>query len=454
MTAELATRPFKLVPDKDEDQGPTRLVPRDYQVYASNWLRNKKRAMLTDKAGLGKTLEAAEAADRPALVVAPTYLVDQWAEFLSDQYPDDVVSLAKGGRRKRLKALRRKADWYVVNVQMLRSYEMPSSIKTVIFDEAHHLRNRRAMQSRAAAKLARNPALRIYELTATPIWKNVDDLWMLLHILQPKLFPSYHDFVNLFCTVTEDPWAGIKVIGIKGHMRRELEELLDVLRLGRTYQEVGRALPPIIERNIKLDFPDKLMEQYNDVKHNFRLQLLEDESLIFMSYAAVMHTLRQLTAYPGKVEAVVDILEDTIGGPDPKAVVIFCWYKDHAEMLAKKIKAAGYDGVELITGDVDSDERIRRALRAKVAVATIASLSEGCNLQHARTVIFFEENWPPGSNYQALSRVRRDRNDDGEDLEPVSVYYLHVRKTIDEIIHRITKKREATIKDVMKEVLQ
>jgi SNF2 family DNA or RNA helicase len=82
-------------------------------------------------------------------------------------------------------------------------------------------------------------------------------------------------------------------------------------------------------------------------------------------------------------------------------------------------------------------------------VATIAAMSEGVNLQHANRVVFLEENWTPGSNYQALSRVRRDCGH-----PTVFVNYIQSKNTVDQHIHRVSKQRSGTIMQVLKPALK
>ncbi len=444
---------------------PIKLEPRPYQQVAIDFLKEKRRAMLTDQAGLGKTLEAALAAKTPCLVIAPTYLTEQWYNFLCAQFPNDAkrgqIVWAKGSRMRRIKAFKQRAKWTVINIQMLRTfyeYVPVEHYDTIIIDEAHHIRNRKAAQSKLAAAICKGVNKRVYLLTATPIWKNPDDLWMLLHTLQPSLFPEYADFVDLFCNTELDAYQGIKVVGIKRSMTRALNELLNVVRLGRSYKEAGRALPPKTYHFIKVDFPKELMKKYNELKMYWSMQLegLEGNGrLAFSSYGAVLSTLRTLSAWDGKVAALLECMTDVMAGENPAPATVFCWYKRHAAMLYRCLKVKFPDKrVVLITGDVKASDRPRIALEADIVVATISSMSEGVNLYHHRSVHYFEENWVPGSNYQSLSRVVRDRNDDGENMEPVRVFFYHTRGTIDERIHAMTKAREGTIKQLISESLQ
>jgi superfamily II DNA or RNA helicase len=440
------------------------LIPRDYQIQASAFMQAHKRALNTDDTGLGKTLEAAEAAVGPTVVAAPTHLTEQWFDFLCKQYPESTVVLASGSRKQRTEAIRTVgADWYVINHQMFRSYGMPDGIGTLIIDEAHHFRNRGAMQTKMLyAFVENNPDVRVYLLTATPTYTSVDNIWSMLHIIDPVEFPSYSQFVDTFCTTMFDPHDHGRVIGTRRTRRAELKKIIDFVRIGRTYAEVGRLLPPIIGSAVKVKLPEDVMQMYRDMHYRYKVEYTDEETgeakmLPMFSASGVLHTLRAITA-PAKVIAVADQLEDI----DPKKkIVIGCWYKQTAKLMydeiekrKKRDKDFRPGTVVCITGDEPPAERRRLAMSASTAIVTIASMSEGINLYHMRGVMFLEEHYSPGANYQLLRRVRRDRNDDGRDVEPVLVWYFYVPKTADETIHKVSRQRGASAKDVLNEVFQ
>lgn len=172
---------------------------RPYQVQGVTKMKEMKRFGNFDDPGLGKTVQACEAAELPVLVSCPGYLVDQWAEFLNEQYPDHLISVATGPRKDREFFLSVKADWYIVNHEMFRdingatrkvnSYSMPD-VKTVIIDELHHFRGHNSSQAKNMVSYVKNTD-RVYGLTATPIYTEVDDLFMQFRILQPKVWTSY-----------------------------------------------------------------------------------------------------------------------------------------------------------------------------------------------------------------------------------------------------------------------
>lgn len=468
MVAEVVT-PVSTPPLVAEAVG---LTDRPYQKEGINFLWNIRRGMNTDAPGLGKTPQGALAAEVPCMVICPTYLVQQWGDWIKAHLPKRTVVVCKGSREEKINLMLKPADFLIMNKEMLRTHKREIlviakrfRIKTVIFDESHHLRNRGTTAAISAVDLARLVP-RVYELTATPIWKEVDDLYMQLRILHPDLFSSYNLFVEDWC-VADHTRFGTKVLGVKKEMIPALQEMLDAIRIGRTYEQAGRDLPPIIENVMKLSFDPAERKRYDDAVTTYRLKFENEPDLFMMSYIEVMHTLRQLTAAE-KAVPILETIEDSKPYHNDKYIV-FTWYKDFAERLAQAIP-----GAILINGDMAPSERVKQAARQRPIITTISSLSEGVDLSWARMVLFAEEHWPPGSQVQSLARVRRERlappvQYDGQLSEwdnilmkldaraaneaPILVYYTVVENSIDETIHNTTRRRSATIKQVMSEAL-
>ncbi len=476
---------------------PSTFVLRPFQVEDVAWLRATKRGLVTHAPGLGKTAVSAYAADTPVLVVCPNYLTVMWYQWLTSTDEASLirnngnvvanvsgtVALARGTFADKLSTLRSEADWVVINVEALgthSSFMVDLAVRnwwsTIIFDESHHLRSHTAKRSRVAVQLARVTP-RVYCLTATPIWKEVDDLFNQLQIIHPTLFTSYTHFVNLFC-VADKTRFGTKVLGIKKRMLPELEEILSQVRIGRTYAEAGRQLPDMIEKFIKVELPPSLRRNYDQLVTYWRTKLsggdassLDDSNSIFLdNFSQVLNTLRLIARWPGKYEAASDIVAEALHGQTalsnvqyaaeltkPRSsnrIVVFTWFQDTAETAAREFNALPNVHAVAITGKLKIDERRAQALNKhnNVICATIASLSEGIDLSDARTVIFLEEYWTPGSTYQALSRVRRERNLESNE-EPVLVYYVQSANTIDEHIHTVNQRRSGTAKELLKETL-
>lgn len=456
--------PFEPVCGKGEVACPCYIgpaVPRHYQETGISFLRDNKHALLTDAPGMGKTIQAAYAASTPVLIVAPKHLTEQWAEWLEGRdeksmerndgkiianVPGKVnlVTFGWGDRYRKARRLREGGDWVIVNYEMLRTHFADLKqqyYSTMILDESHHVKTHTAKQSKAAVSLS-DDIENVFLLTATPIMREVDDLYNQLRILEPDLFTSYTKFIQMFC-VTEWTRFGPQIYGIKKEMLPHLEELLDVVRLGRSYEQVGRELPPVIEKYVKIELPPETRRIYNECADLWRIEI-ESQGEGFSSWMAVMHALRRIVTGTFKLDAVYDLLADEV-----RKATTFTWYRETAHRLATRL---GEDAFEVVTGEDAVAVRRQKALGNKHVIVTILALSEGIDLSDARTVVFAEENWTPGSNYQALSRVRRERVG-GNNTEPVVVYYVMCDKTIDEVIHRRAKSRSGTIKEVIKEAL-
>jgi len=402
------------------------LIPRPYQLEGIEWLASKRRAMLVDAPGLGKTLQAAEAAIKPVLISAPSYLTEHWAEFIYEQFPGDSISLAMGDRTRRTKTLQRDADWYIINHQMLRTYDMPKGIQTFIVDESHHMKSHKAEMSQYALIIALQVP-RVYLLTATPIIREPDDLFMQLRLLDPVTFDNYERFVSAFCNRTWGPFQ-FEIHGLK--RGTNFNKIYAGYSLGRTYEQVKLDLPELIESKLILTPPPDFIAKYRKAKTDY---LLDDR--VLNSPLEVLRELRRMTVCPQKVDAIKALLEDS-----PGKSVVFCWYRDTAALLGEALNAP------VITGALKpSDRRMLALKRNDCIVATIASLSEGVDLSFCRTVVFAEQDYTPGRLHQAISRVHRF----SADVTPVRVFYALMKGTVDEVIHHCVDRRISSVYEVL-----
>lgn len=423
------------------------LTPRVYQESGIDYGLRKKKYMLADDPGLGKTYQASEVIFRadafPCVIFTPGHLVDQWAKHLQAQYgwAGKTVSYAhKADFYLRDWALQKHADFYVANIEMLRqvsNFNWPQKIKSFVFDESHHLKNKDSKQAQGARTLifTYKPEY-VIAISATPIKREADDLYMQLHILRPDVFTKYKTFVDTFCEKEETPW-GTKVIGV--HDKTGLLKLLEGIILRRSYNEVGMELPDLIESIVPVEFTEAQRTSYETLKHELILKVADfEEEIPYMWAIQALQTLRRMTATDDKIEAICDIALEA------ELPVIFTHYKDTAKRIAEQLK------VPAITGEIPAEKRQEIAKAQKIVVCTIDSMTEGVDLSHMQTVIFAEEDYTPGSNYQALSRVRRF----GARLDkPIIKYCVHIEDSIDEHIHGIAEKRYQTATGILADVI-
>lgn len=203
-----------------------------HQVFvADRVLRDEPhRFLLSDEVGLGKTIEAglilkelrARGSARRVLIIAPAGLVSQWVYELHSKFNErftriDSTNIAAhialcGGN---VEQMWQSYPSIVTSLHMLRTNEryiealLAQEWDLVIFDEAHHLR--RYLERRGAAqgseqderrmtaayRLAQRLQQRTYSLlllTATPLQLHAYELYSLVELLDPALFPTYQDF--------------------------------------------------------------------------------------------------------------------------------------------------------------------------------------------------------------------------------------------------------------------
>lgn len=474
---------------------PRSFIPRPYQVEGAVHLRKTVRGMIYDQPGLGKTLQACMALTTPAIISCPGYLVDQWCDFIEDQYPNWKVARINSllWREQRQELLSTPHDVWVVNHEMWASrrepfkggkepkpkdpdysyerlyrwkqqralhYETAARISykwpaasTLVIDESHHMRNKDASQSENCATFA-DTCQQVILLTATPQYKDVRDWWHQLRIMDPRTYRSYRRWLDSYCYLTG--WND-SLIKVRPHMAAELRDEIAKVAIGRTYEVVGLFLPDLIEKVVKVNWHPDLKKMYKEIKNNLNIKTDGGYSLD-INPGSVLHTLRMMTACPEKIDAVKHIIEDipdevlpdgtTKGAP----VIVFCWYRDTAELCEAEFSQSP-SSVE-ITGAYSQKERLRRAtdITTRVKCVTMASMSEGVDWSEASTVIFVEEDYTPGKIYQALSRVRRHSTTGKK--EPIVVYYVHMRESVDEAIHQSVTERQGDVRRILRRALK
>ena len=166
---------------------------RPYQVRGISWLaaaaESEGGAILADEMGLGKTVQAVgllalRAETGPQLVVCPTSLVTNWAHEIARFAPGLTVHAGRisdapdtAGSVTITSYARLRLG---VDVLAARSWA------TTIYDEAQALKNTRTQLSRAARRIDTQARI---ALTGTPIENSLDELWAILRVVAPSVFP-------------------------------------------------------------------------------------------------------------------------------------------------------------------------------------------------------------------------------------------------------------------------
>lgn len=444
------------------------------------------RKILADAPGAGKTIQSSEAAcsltsnNQSVLVITPAHLVEQWFKDLSNQYPDAPIVSIDGPKQKRLKQLKYKAKFIICPLQSLRRQDFVDAlaqcvilnhVQVCIIDESHYVKARDSKQSKAVQQLVRPDFIpHVIMLSATPISREADDLFQQMRILDPHVNSNFDKWLNEYCWYTYTQF-GPQQVSLKHKKADQLSHWM----MGRTYEQIGLELPPLIDTEHDVNLLPQRRKVYDDLHAYWVAQVEEVGTLHADSAMEVMHTLRHITASPEKLALLQSYLDT-----DPGPYLIGCWYRASAHEVVNSIKASHpHLNPVAITGEIQpATARIALAKSLNnpndVIVATIPSISEGVDLSHCNTLYYYEQDWTPGKMHQFESRTHRHRDNTNtpDDLtiqeptkpgefstihipqdpneRPIILRYLHVAKSIDKHVHAVRNNRAVNIKDIIK----
>ncbi|MCZ7535050.1 MAG: SNF2-related protein [Acidimicrobiia bacterium] len=207
-------------------------VPFQFKPLMRLLRSDRPRILIADDVGVGKTIEAglilreltARAPLDRVLVVCPKALTLKWrAEMLRF---DERFTILKGDLlRWCLDETQRDGVWpqecsrAIVPLELLRRKEVidgtegrhsrpglttidpPPAFDLLIVDEAHHLRNPATMSHEVATLLCDVSEAAVF-LSATPVQIGAQNLYSLLQMLRPELFPTFEVFREMIAPNT------------------------------------------------------------------------------------------------------------------------------------------------------------------------------------------------------------------------------------------------------------
>lgn len=428
-----------------------------FQRPGVQFLKTAEHALLADEMGTGKTVqvavalrELAEAGEDPypCLVVAPNSVKTSWRRELQKWVPGVDVQLISGGAVQRRKAIDAVTHVGVVNyestwrnsrlagygsIRLTAAEKEPKELndvawRTVILDEAHRVKNPRAKQTRACWYLGHQSTVRFrWALTGTPLANAPDDLWALLHFLDPEEWPAKSAYVDRYCLQSWSPYGGLDVVGVRPEMKEEFYALLDP-RMRRMPKElVLPFLPPKVRSVREAPMVPKQAKAYKQMSETMTAVLAEDadgrdvvaatqpivKAMRLMQFSSAFAELNEegkvrLSTPSNKVDALLEVLDEL--GPF-ESVVVFAQSRQLIELasfaLAERRVSHG-----LIVGGMSDDQRDRSMLdfqegRTRVILLTIQAGGEGITLTAARHAVFMQRSWSMLGNKQAEDRVHR-----------------------------------------------
>ena len=435
---------------------------RPYQLDGFGWLaflwQHRLGGILADDMGLGKTLEAlalicharqADPAGAPFLVVAPTSVVPNWAAESARFTPGLKVvtitdTLARSGAA--LAEVIAGADVVVTSYTLLRldfGAHQAAEWSGLILDEAQYTKNHQSKIYQCARRL-RAPFK--VAITGTPMENNLMELWSLLSITAPGLFPNPARFRDYYARPIERQGDA----ELLAQLRRRIRPLVK----RRTKEQVAADLPEKQEQVLEVELHPrhrKLYQTYLQRERQKILGLIGDINANRFTILASLTRLRQLSLHAAlvdsaqadlpssKIDTLLDQIADVAAGGH--RALVFSQFTGFLALVRERLDAAG---VRYCYLDGKTRDRVAVLRRFKdgtdpVFLISLKAGGFGLNLTEADYCFLLDPWWNPATETQAIDRTHRigqTRN--------VMVYRLIAKDTIEEKVMAL-KARKAEL---------
>ena len=439
---------------------------RPYQQQGLDWLAflhdNQLGGILADDMGLGKTVQSLalflhvldQQPDARFLVVAPTSVVANWQRETNRFAPGVEVRAITGTEARRGTGLvdavgdaRVVVTSYALFRIELEEYQK-LEWEILVLDEAQFVKNHRAKTYQCVRRLDATIKLAV---TGTPIENSLMDLWSLLSIVAPGLYPDPKRFSEVYRRPIE---AG------------RAPELLDTLRRRvaplmrrRTKDDVLTELPPKTEQTVDIELSPRHQRIYQTQLQRQRskvLGLVDDVHRNRFEILRSLTLLRQLSLDPAlidegdegvgsaKLDRLVEDLTEIIA--EGHRALVFSTFTRFLGRAKERLDDAGIAYAYLDGRTRRREDAIARFKEGEAPVFLISLKAGGfgLNLTEADYCFVLDPWWNPAAETQAVDRAHRIGQE-----RPVIVYRYVATGTIEEKVMELKARKAALFSSVV-----
>lgn len=405
------------------------------------------RALLALEMGLGKTIEALYwitkiPRHRPVVIVVPSSVKYTWQAEASMHFGLRTEVLE--GRRPRGKHI--PGNIVILNYDILPAW-LPvlrkAKIKCLVFDEIHYIKNPTAQRTVAALALARGVPS-ILGLSGTPFTNRPIELWPVLSVICPDLFPDYEKYAWRYCKprYTRYGWMYDGATRLP-ELRRKL---LANCMIRRRKKDVLQDLPPKIHSILSIKL--KSYVEYNQAEDDFlgwlKSQSAERARRAKKSAALtkVGYLLRLVAKL--KLDYTTQWVEEFFELHPKKKLVIMTMHKFVIAHFVEKFGALKIDGS--VTGRMRAEtvRQFQSNKRHPLLIGNWKAAGVGITLTAAHNLLAHDFPWTPGDMMQGGDRVHRIGQ-----KHQVVIHYPTVLRTIEEKLIKILRTKASVLDAIL-----
>ncbi|HTP20682.1 MAG TPA: DEAD/DEAH box helicase [Solirubrobacteraceae bacterium] len=439
---------------------------RPYQLDGFKWLATLWElglgGILADDMGLGKTIQALAlvthaieaGADNPFLVVAPTSVVPNWIAEARRFAPDLATRAITDTHRKLGATIADTTDGAQLVVTTYTLLRLDADVFAsrawagALLDEAQHVKNHSGKTHQTVRRVEAPFKLAI---TGTPMENNLTELWALLSITSPGLFPDPRKFTEFWARPIERNGDKERLTMLRRRIRPLVKR--------RTKELVAAELPARQEQELAVELHPRHRKVYDTHLQRERkriLGLLDDFDRNRLTVLTAITKLRQLSLHAGlvdtanastpsaKIDELIEQLADVIGGGH--RALVFSQFTGFLATVRDRLEAEAIEYCYL-DGKTRNREKVLGAFKqghAPVFLISLKAGGAGLNLTEADYVFVLDPWWNPAVEAQAIDRSHRLGQ-----TKPVMAYRLVSRNTIEEKVVALAKRKAALFTGVM-----
>lgn len=435
-----------------------RVEPYEYQKDGIRFGLDRRRLLIGDEPGLGKTLQSIGIVDTasayPCLVICPSSLKINWQrEF--EKFTNKKALVLDNATRTSWPYLLGMGMFSVaiVNYESLKKFFVwdikggktfslkdvvfnrdINIFKSVIIDESHRLKDPSAQQTMFTRGIVEGKEWRIL-LSGTPVVNHAQDLVAQLAIMG-RLLSDFGGRGKFLADYGENE-----------NLSELSAKLYDTCMIRREKAKVLTQLPDKQRTDLHVEISNR--EEYDLAAADLAAYLREytecsDREIrrkMRMEALVKFMTLRSL-ASKGKVKQATDFIKNFLANGKP--LIVFCSLKEVVRALQKQfpdaVRVTGDDSLAEKQAAVDAFQ----SGAAQLIVCSIKAAGVGLTLTASSNVAFIEFPWTYADCCQCEDRAHRIGQKDN-----VNCYYLIGRHTIDRTLYDIIHRKRSIANQIM-----